>query len=571
MATTKAARSKPLDLKLSPEVAWYLESRGIPLPDCPPRWKTPEPRTARGARFDPERVDGLLKAFSELRHTQGEWAGRALVPDPWQVAYILAPVFGWVAPGPDGEFARIINTLYVDIPRKNGKSTLCGGIAVYLMGADHEPGAQVVAAATTKLQAGFVFGPVKTLVAKSPSLKDKMKPMQYRILHPKSGSYFEVISAAADAQHGANIHGAVIDELHVHKDPELVEALESGTGSRRQPLIAIITTADDGRTGTIYARKRDYVEKLARRVLKDPSTYGVIWCADAKDDPFAEATWRKANPGYGISPTRAYLRRTAAKAEQSPADLSGFLRLHLGVRTKQETKYVDMGVWDRNAGMVDTAALEGRAAFGGLDLASTSDLCSLCWDFPNDDGGHDIVWRHWCPERAFDQLNDRTAGEAAVWRKQGFLTVTPGDVADYDFIRAQINTDRERFDVRSVGYDRWNASQLVNDLVSDEAPMVQVGQGFASMSAPLKQIKHLLLEGTPVSPRYRHGGNPLMRWQTDNLAVAMDAAGNVKPDKKRSGDKIDGWSAAVNAMAMLIAAEPEARESVYESRGALAL
>ena len=183
--------------------------------------------------------------------------------------------------------------------------------------------------------------------------------------------------------------------------------------------------------------------------------------------------------------------------------------------------------------------------------------------FPDEDGGYDVVWRHWVPEDAFRRLNERTAGAARVWRREGWLHVTPGDVADYEYIRAQINRDRERFNVAAIGYDRWNASQLVNDLTNDEAPMVQLGQGYASMSAPLKQIKHLLLEGTTDAPRYRHGGNPVMRWQTDNLAVAMDAAGNVKPDKSKAGDKIDGWSAAVDAMAMALAAEPPGR-SAYE-------
>lgn len=557
-------------LKISPEVGWYLESRGIPLPDCPPKWKTPEPRTARGSLFDAARVDRVLRAFGLLRHTQGQWAGRPLKPDPWQVAYILAPVFGWVRKDPDsGTMVRIISSAYVDVPRKNGKTTTCGGIAIYLTAADGERGAQVLAAATTKAQAGFVFQPVKTMAQKSPALKNHVKPMQSKILHPASGSYFEVISSVADAQHGANVHGAVIDELHVHKDPELVETIETGTGSRTQPLIVIITTADDGRQGTIYARKRRYVEQLARRVLRDDTTYGVIWAADEKDDPFTEPTWRKANPGYGVSPTRAYMRRAAAKAQQSPADLSSFLRLHLGIRTKQETKFLELPVWDRNAGVVTEERLKGRVALGGLDLASTSDLCALCWDIPADDGSHDLVWRHWCPERAFDALVERTAREAEVWRREGWLQVTPGDVADYEFIRAQINQDRLWLDVRAIGYDRWNASSLVTELKDeDEAPMVQIGQGFQSMSAPLKAIKHLLLEGTARNPRYRHGGNPLVRWQIDNLAVRMDPAGNVKPDKDRSGDKIDGISAAVDAMAMVLSEEGPKR-SVYEDRGFL--
>jgi phage terminase large subunit-like protein len=556
-------------LNLSPEVEWYLADRGIPLPTCPPAIKTPEPRNVPGARFDPERVDRVLNAFKRLRHTKGKWANRPLVPDPWQVAYILAPAFGWVRWDEDAEsHVRIVRSLYVEVPRRNGKSTLLGGIGVYLTCADGEHGAEVVAAATTTKQARYVFDPVRQLAAKSPALRPYVKSYASRIVHLSTNSYMEVVSSVAEALHGGNLHGGIVDELHAHKGSELVEVIESGTGSRTQPLVSIITTADDGRQDTIYARKRHYVEQLARNVFTDPATYGVVWCADASDDPHSEATWRKANPGYGTSPTRQYLVDASARASNSPAELSSFLRLHLGIRTKQDTRFVELSAWDRNAATVDEAKLRGRVAFGGLDLAATSDLCSLCWTFPDGSGGYDVLWRHWCPEGAFDALSKRTARMADVWRREGLLVVTPGNVADYDYIRQQINHDREHYDVQAIGYDPWNSSQLVNDLTSDEAPMVQVRQGYASLSAPLKQVGHALLEGTAEQPRYRHGGNPLMRWQTDNLAVATDPSGNVKPDKKRSGDKIDGWSAATTAMAVCMAATPAA-PSAYDADNGL--
>lgn len=558
----------PDDLKLSPEVAWYLESRGIPYPECPPLIKTPEPVRVRGAKFDPERVDRVLKAFGQLRHTQGQWAGEPLKPDPWQVAYILAPVFGWVVWDPDSSsMVRVIRKLYVDVPRKNGKSTLLGGIAVYMACADGEPGAQVVTAATSEKQARFVFDPIKTLATKSPALARHTRAVGNKILHPSSGSYIEVVSSVADAQHGANIHCSVVDELHVHKTPDLVETIETGTGSRRQPLSAIITTADSGKKNTIYARRREYVEQLARRAIKDSSTYGVVFAAEKSDDPFAEATFKKANPGYGVSPTRSYMHSAAAQAKQSPADLAAYLRLHLGLRTKQETKYFDLDVWDRNASIVHEPTLAGRAAYGGLDLASTSDLCALAWVLPSA-AGFDAIWRLWTPEANLEALDKRTAGEATVWVREGFLILTPGNVADYDFIRAQINRDRESFDVRGIAFDPWNSSQLVNDLMSDGAPMVKTRQGLVTLSAPTKELQRTLLEGTVERPMFRHGGNPAVRWQADNFAVAMDAAGNVKPDKANAADKIDAIAAAINAMSLVLALEPK-KVSIYESEDAV--
>ncbi|MFF5451869.1 terminase large subunit [Streptomyces sp. NPDC012950] len=551
-------------LKLSPEVAWYLAERGIPLPDCPPKVITPSPGEAPGAVFDPERVDRVLQAFHLLRHTQGKWAGRPLDPDPWQVAYILAPVFGWVRWDDEADgYVRIVRKLYVDVPRRNGKTTLSGGIAVYLMAADGEPGAQVYAAATSEKQARFTFDPIRQIAERAPALKGNVKAFTKKITHPASGSYFTVVSSVAEAMHGANVHGGIIDELHVHKSPDLVETIETGTGSRRQPLVATITTADDGKQESIYDRKRQYIEQLARRALHDPDTYGVVWGADEGDDPFEEATMRKANPGYGVSPSAAYLRGAAAEARQSPADLAKYLRLHLGIRTKQSTRFLRLEDWDANAGLVDEQRLAGRETWGGLDLASTSDLCALCWLFPDDETGTlDALWRFWTPEDNLRALDKRTAGAASRWVREGFLVATPGNVADYDFIREQVRRDRDLFRVRSLGYDPWNASQLTNDLISERAPMVKVRQGFLTMSPSLKAIQRLVLQGTPEVPALRHGGHPVVRWCVDNLAVAMDPAGNVKPDKASSGDKIDGVSALATAMSEILARPPR-RKSRY--------
>jgi phage terminase large subunit-like protein len=445
----------------------------------------------------------------------------------------------------------------VDVPRKNGKTTLSGGIAVYLTGADGEPGAQVIAAASTKDQAGLLFGPVKKLVEKSPDLRGRFVPRAGLILHPKSDSYFKVISSAADAQHGLNVHGAIIDELHVHKTPDLVEALETGTGAREQPLITMITTADDGKTESIYARKRRYVEQVAKGVFVDPTTFGVVFGLPDSEDPLDPKNWPKANPGYPISPTRAFMEQAANKAKNSPAELASFKRLHVGMRTKQTTAYLTLTEWDRNAGTrLRDADMLGRAAYGGLDLGSVSDMTALCWLFPRDHGpGYDALWRVWGPEAKLDDYNKRTAGAAQAWVDQGWLRLTPGDVTDYEFIRATILDDMDMFEVQSLGLDMWNATHLANQLYDDGVPLVKVQQGYRTLSPALKEIKRLAAQGKRGAEMIRHGGNPVIRWMVDNLAVAMDPAGNVKPDKKNSGDKIDGIAALVNAASEAMAKE----------------
>lgn len=563
-------------LKISPEVAWYMEDRGHAVPDCPPAVKTPEPgEVLKGARFDPARVDKVLAAFRQLRHTKGRFAGQRFDPDPWQVAYVLAPIFGWVHKSPDtGDWARVITEFYVDLPRKNGKSTLAGGVGLYMTAADGEHGAQVLAAATTRDQAKFVFEPIRQLVNKSPGLKRHLRALQAKITHAATGSYFQPIANAGDAQHGADIHCGIVDELHLHKDMGLIEALETGTGSRVQPLIGFITTADAGRRHTPYDAKRSRVEKLARRVLKDPTTYGVVFAAEKGDDPFKESTWRKANPGYGKSPTKRYMVDEAKKAKENPVNLARFKRLHLGIRTKQETRYLDVEDWDVNASLVDVSRLKGAECFGGLDLGATSDLTALAWLFPAEDGAFDVLLRAWAPEDSIEDLDDRTARAASVWVKQGWLTTTPGNVTDYDFIEAQIGRDRDEFLVQEIAYDRWNAQQLVNNLMNDGAPMITMGQGYASMSAPTKDLQRLVRigaqvdkKGRPVKPIIRHGGNPLLRWTVDNFAVVMDPAGNVKPDKANAGDKIDPVVALIMALSRALAAREAAGTSAYEDEG----
>jgi phage terminase large subunit-like protein len=564
-ATRSQSQAKAYSADLSPEVEWYLKDRGFKLdPLQRPLWRTKEPRNVRGAYFDPARVDRVLDSLSRMRHTQGKWAGTPLRPDAWQVAYIVAPIFGWVTKDSSGRVLRIIRNAWIEVPRKNGKTTIASGLGLYLAFADGEAGAQVIAAAGSKDQAMNAFRPAYLIAGNSPDFKAAgIQSLKKEIIRPGDQSFMKAVGSIGDLLQGTNPSGFIADEMHVHKDMSVIDALESGTGARDQPLGFIITTADDGGQLTPYAQRRAHVEQLCRGGVKSTSEYAVVFAVPESADPHSEATWRAANPGYGVSPTKAFMQAESDKAKSSPANLSRFLRLNLNVRTKQETKYLDLRVWDRNASLVHEPQLANAVAYGGLDLASTSDLCALAWIFPDINGGFDAIWRLWTPEDNVKALDKRTNGAASQWVKEGFLTATPGNVADYDYIQLQINRDREKFDVRGIAYDPWNSSQLVNDLVSDGAPMVKTRQGLVTLSAPTKELQRILLSGTEKVPMFRHGGNPAVRWQADNLAVAMDAAGNVKPDKGHSGDKIDAIAAAINAMSLVLALEPK-KVSKYE-------
>lgn len=565
MATASRTRSPRPAAELSPEVRWYLKSRGYHLPRwCVPGVRTPEPREVPGAWFDPRRVDKVITALRVLRHTKGKWAGRPLEPDPWQVAYVIAPVFGWVAPDDHGTDLRIIRNCFLDVPRKNGKTTLAAGLALYLAFADGEPGAEVLAVAGSRDQAGNAYRPAKQITEKSPRMRAAGIVALQAQISSADGSFFKAVASVGDLIHGANIHGGLVDELHVHRSSDVLDAVESGTGARDQPLVVIITTPDDGRPASVYATTRSYVERLAAGTIRNPGQYGVVFAARESDPPFAGSTQRRANPGYGVSPTKAFLETEARKAKDSPAILARYLRLHLGIRTKQATRYITLLDWDRNAGIVRPDRLTDRIAFGGLDLGSTSDLTSLCWLFPDDEvGGYDVLWRFWLPEDTLPEFDHRTANNASVWLRQGLLRPTSGNVTDYEVVRRDIAADLTEFRAQELAYDRWNATDLTNRLTGDGAPMVEVGQGYASMSAPLKETLRLLKAGTARRPLLRHGGNRVARWMVDNLAVATDAAGNVKPDKAKAADKIDGISAMVTAMARAMQRQPPKR-SIYE-------
>jgi phage terminase large subunit-like protein len=278
------------------------------------------------------------------------------------------------------------------------------------------------------------------------------------------------------------------------------------------------------------------------KVIKDPSFLFRWWGleeSDAWDDPEA---WERANPNYGESVSKAFLEAEALKAKHQPARQNTFRRLYLNEWTQAESRWIDLGVWDRTAGLVSEEKLEGRECCGGLDLASKSDLAALCWDFPNEDGTHDAIWRFFTPRENLAELDKRTAGQASVWAREGFLLVEDGAVVTDEFVFAQIMRDAKRFNIRRIGYDRWGAWTLRTRLEDEEFELAEIGQGFASMSPASKDFEQHILER-----KYRHGGNPVMRWMIDNVVVRTDPAANIKPDKQKSSEKIDGVVAAIMA------------------------
>jgi phage terminase large subunit-like protein len=508
-----------------------------------------------GAWFDVARAQKALKAMGAFRHTKGRWAG---VPmrlgeglDPWQVVWVLAPVFGWVYHDEEIDtVVRVIRSVWIEIPRKNGKSTFASGISGVLLLADGEMGAEVYNAAGSTTQAGRVFEDAKNMLMSSPAARKRIEPLKEVVRVPKTASILRVLSRVAETAHGLNVSGATIDEIHTLRlQRKLVEAIETGVGARDQPLIVFITTADEAEEGTIYDEKHMYTRNVANFVVTDPGHYGVIWAADETDDPFAEETWRKANPGLGKSPTLAYMRREANKAQSSPSYFPTFCQLSLNRRVRNQSRWVDLGKWD-DLGGAQRTKLRGRRAWSGLDLSAVSDFTAWSvWAESNRPGFElDLFTRLWVPGDRVEDLEKQLQIPLQKWIDDGHVHATEGDVIDYSAIKSAVIGDCKHFDMQRVSYDRMFAGQLVQEL-DDElkgVEIVPVAQTFMGLSPAAKEMERLWSNGA-----MRHEGNPAMRWMASVVEVKNDGLDNirpVKPDRKKSSARIDGFQAAVTGL-----------------------
>lgn len=509
--------------------------------------------------YSRRRVERVVKSLGKLSHIKGEWARHPLALFDWQVFYEIAPVFGLI----DEETGyRIIRTAWFEKPRKNGKSTECSGLGLYLAFADGEEGAEVYAAARDKGQAQIVFSPAKTMAERSPELRKKLGVRGITkgyLTNPSTTSIFRPLAADMGGNlHGLNVHGGIVDEVHVHRTPDTIDALETGTGSRTQPLVIFITTADEGKTGSIYDTKRTYVEHLAARVISDRSFYGVVFAATEQQlqkDPFSDEALTHANPGIGYTVGLEYLRTKAREASNSPAQLNRYLRLHLGKRTKTTIAWLPVAQWDIAAGSVLPEHFKDRTAYLGFDLSSTTDFTAAVWIAPLDtvEEGF-LVWaQFWIPEERVDELARMTGVPLREWNKAGWITFTEGNVVDYARFRADVSaeTDRLGCTVSEVAYDPWNATETVQEMQNEGHTMIPTRQGYLTLNAPAKEIERLVFGSTPEAPLLRHGGNPVLRWMASCVEVMQDPAGNIKPskpDKRKSANRIDGIAALVNAM-----------------------
>lgn len=522
---------------------------------------------ARGLSFDWAAAEAACVFIEHLRHSRGEWAGQPFVLAGWQL-FIVASLFGWKRR--DG--TRRFRTAYVEVPRKNGKSQLAAAIGLKLAFADSEPGAEVYSAATKRDQALIVHGEAQRMVKATPELARRVTVLRHNLSRPDLAQKFEPLGADEDTLDGLHVHGAIIDELHAHRTRGIWDVILTATSARRQPLtIAITTAGQDPTDASVCWEQHVYAEQLLRGVIEDDTYFAFIAALEQADLGrwHDESLWYAVNPNLGVSKKIDYLREQAKQAARIPSKLTTFLRLELNVWSQETPRWIDLGLWDEQAGApIDERSLVGRRAVAGLDLSSVSDLSAFVLLFPEPDGRLTILPRLWCPEAKLqDDERNRYREQYRAWARDGWIRVTPGNAIDYEAIEAQIAQDAQTFQIESIAIDRLYQGYMLAMRLQEQhgLQVAACGMGFLSMAGPCAEFERRLL-----ARQLHHGGHPVLRWMASNVVVREDPAGNKKPDKASSQGKIDGIVALLLALDRLMRqAPPTESTSVYESRGAL--
>ena len=522
---------------------------------------------AEGSHYDKQAADYAVAFIQALTHTKGRWAGAPFELIDWQ-EQIIRDLFGTLK----ANGARQFNTAYVEIPKKMGKSELAAAVALLLTCADGEERAEVYGCAADRQQASIVFEVAADMVRMCPALSRRVKILasQKRIIYTPTNSFYQVLSAEAYSKHGFNIHGVVFDELHTQPNRKLFDVMTKGSGdARTQPLYFLITTAGTDTHSICYETHQKALDILEGR-KHDPTFYPVIYGADRDDDWTDEKVWRKANPSLGITVDIDKVRAACESAKQNPAEENSFRQLRLNQWVKQAVRWMPMDTWNTCNQPVNLDDLEGRVCYGGLDLSSTTDITAFVLVFPPENPADEtepyiVAPWFWIPE---DNLELRVARDHVpydLWHKQGFLETTEGNVVHYAAIEQHIKQLSERFNIRQIAFDRWGAVQMTQNLDAMGLTVVPFGQGFKDMSPPTKELMKLVLE-----QRIAHGGHPVLSWMVDNIHVRVDPAGNIKPDKQKSTEKIDGVVALVMALDRAIrCGADDGSSSVYDERGLL--
>ena len=512
------------------------------------------------SHYDKKKADRAVTFIENLCHTKGKWAGTPFWLLPWQ-EQLIRDIFGIVKP--DGN--RQFRTAFVEICKKVGKSELAAAVALYLLYADNEPSAEVYGAAADRQQASIVFDVAKQMVEMSPALMKRSKLMgaTKRIVNYSNAGYYQVLSAEVGGKHGFSVSGLVFDEIHTQPNRQLYDVLTKGSSDARQnPLHFIITTAGNDRHSIAYELHTKAVDILEGRRV-DPTFYPVVYGLKDDEDWEDEANWYKVNPSLGYTVDIERLRDAYREAKQNPADEITFKWLRCNMWVSSTVAWIPDAIYMRGNEPIDMDALAGRDCYAGLDLSG--DITALVLIFPprDEEEKYVLLPYFWIPEETIPRRVKANSVPYDIWEKQGYIMSTEGNVIHYDFIEKFIMDLSEKYHILEIAVDRWNATQMIQNLEGEGFTIVPFGQGFSSMSAPTKEFYRLLMEG-----RIIHGGNPVLRWMAGNVVIDTDPAGNIKVTKAKSKEKIDGIVAAIMALDRCIRQEGQSG-SVYDERGLL--
>lgn len=518
---------------------------------------------SKDSYYDKEYADFAVAFIESLCHTKGTWAGKRFELMDWQ-EQIIRDLFGILKPNGYRQF----NTAYIEIPKKNGKSELAAAVALLLTCGDGEQRAEVYGAAADRQQASIVFDVAADMVRMCPALNKRVKILasQKRLIYEPTNSFYQVLSAEAYSKHGFNVHGVVFDELHSQPNRKLYDVLTKGSGdARMQPLFFLITTAGTDTHSICYEVHQKAQDIIDGRKI-DPTFYPVIYGADDTEDWTSPKVWKKCNPSLGETIGMDKVKTACESAKQNPGEENSFRQLRLNQWVKQAVRWMPMDKWDKCAFAVNEEQLQGRVCYGGLDLSSTTDITAFVLVFPplDEEDKYIILPYFWIPEDTLDLRVKRDHVPYDVWERQGYLQTTEGNVVHYGYIEKFIEELGKKFNIREIAFDRWGAVQMVQNLEGMGFTVAPFGQGFKDMSPPTKELMKLTLE-----QKIAHGGHPVLRWNMDNIFIRTDPAGNIKADKEKSTEKIDGAVATIMALDRAIRCGNDTSESVYDSRGIL--
>jgi len=503
--------------------------------------------------YDEKRAEKVKNFIARLKHSKGIYAGQDFVLQSWQWEKIIKPLYGTL--NPDG--SRQYRTCLVMEARKNGKTTLAAALALYHLFADREQGGEIYSAAVDKDQASLVFNEAAAMVRNNPILSGKCKIIdsQKRIVRYKTNSFYRAIPADAASAHGYNASCIIYDEMHAAANRNLFDVLSTSMGARQQPLLLIISTAGYDKNSILY-EQYSYAQKVSRGIIKDKTFLPVIFEVAENENWEDEANWYKANPALGTFRNLDEMRSFYTKAKENPAEINNFRRLYLNQWTSQETRWIDVSKWDLCPSKIDLKRLKGQACYGGLDLSSTTDLTSFVLVFPDT---LEVLPFFFIPRERMAEIEKRDRVPYSEWAREGFINITKGNVVDYSFVKKTIIDSLDTYQVQAIAYDRWNSSHMVQELIAEgDIKMVPIGMGYGSMNAPTKYLEALVLD-----KKINHGANPVLRWNFDNVMISTDSAGNIKPDKAKSTQKIDGIVALIMSLDRVM--RNEETTSIYET------